>query len=567
MKLRSFFSVLSGVVLVLLLVGAAGAYWLTSARPSAPFIQPAKLALQPAATLFVTRQAPLMASLLVNPDRLALLEKPGEASNELSTASIDRPGMTTQLKQWQQSLLAETNLDYERDVQTWLGDEVTFAITSADVDRDPQNGLQPGHLLVLSVQNSELARESIQRFWQRRTKNLTTDSFAGVTLTYAADNAGQTRPASQLTSAIVGDRYVLFANAPKVMRDALNTAQVPELGLDRSFDYQQALEKFSTPKLGLVFANLKQFDRWQPESSFLSALVPEQIGAFESLVTVVKPEANGLLADVMLFLKEPGSQPIETDRPINLGEILKFVPNGSNVALVNQDLQQTWQQWQNDLSDQPWAQNWQKTIADLQQQWGIDFSETILTWAKGSFTLAQVPSSNSAQPDWLFVTHRSPEIAAGIEQLNQIAQQQGVSLGSFPLGDQTIYAWTKLVTGKANPTTGISSLEAKVQGVHTAIGDYEIFATSLEAMERSLVAWQGTPTSSEMQTAAAHLQTPNAGYLYLNPQNLGRALQKLVGSEALVKPSESGVRSAVVSSYGIDEIGLRAGIFLNLKHK
>ncbi len=562
MKLRSFFSVLSGVVLTLLLIGAAGAYWLASARPSVPVSQPRTIALQPAATLFVSRQAPLMASLLVNPDRLDLL---GKSAGKPGVSSSDRTALQTQLQQWQQSLFAETELDYERDLQPWVGDEVTFAITTPDLDRDPQNGLQAGHLLVLSMQNPSLARESVQRFWQRRTKNLATDSFAGVTLTYAANQANP-----QLTSAIVGDRYVLFANSPKVMRDALNTAQLPESSLDRSSNYQQALEKFAVPKLGLVFANLNQFERWQPESSLLSVVAPAATtGTYESLVAVLNPEGKGLLTDVVLFLKDPGSQPIQAGDPTNLKEILKFVPDRSSLALVNADLQQSWQQWQSNLAgqaeNQDWTNGWPQQIANLQQQWGMNFSDTGLDWAKGPFVLAQVARSNAGQPDWLFVTQRSPELEAGIAQLNQITQQQGISLGSFALGEQTVYAWTKLVTGQVNPSTGTSSLEAKVQGVHTAIGEYEIFATSLEAMEQSLAALKGTQAASEVQTAATQLQTPNAGYLYLSQTPLTKALRTLVGSEVLAKSTASSLRSALVSSYGLDESGLRSGVFLNLK--
>jgi hypothetical protein len=78
---------------------------------------------------------------------------------------------------------------------------------------------------------------------------------------------------------------------------------------------------------------------------------------------------------------------------------------------------------------------------------------------------------------------------SSIEHLDAVAKQRGLSVGSLPLGDTTITAWTKLVTS-ATPVAGkdnrLMKLEAQVGGVHTAVGNYEIFTTSIEAMNQAL---------------------------------------------------------------------------------
>jgi len=82
-----------------------------------------------------------MVSLLVNPDRLEsfLAARPGQrrrARQELNQKT---------------NLLANTGLDYQRDIQPWLGDEITLAVTTIDIDRDEQNGRQPGSLMALAT--------------------------------------------------------------------------------------------------------------------------------------------------------------------------------------------------------------------------------------------------------------------------------------------------------------------------------------------------------------------------------------------------------------------------------
>jgi len=82
--------------------------------------------------MFVPKQAPVMVSMLANPDRLESFRQVVALPENVT------PG-TKQLKT---NLLANTGLDYRRDIQPWLGDD-TLAVTTIDIDRDEQNG-NPG---------------------------------------------------------------------------------------------------------------------------------------------------------------------------------------------------------------------------------------------------------------------------------------------------------------------------------------------------------------------------------------------------------------------------------------
>jgi len=83
-----------------------------------------------------------MVSLLVNPDRLESFRQVGSRTTAASTPGT-KPAKT--------NLLANTGLDYQRDIQPWLGDEITLAVTTIDIDRDEQNGRQPGYLMALAT--------------------------------------------------------------------------------------------------------------------------------------------------------------------------------------------------------------------------------------------------------------------------------------------------------------------------------------------------------------------------------------------------------------------------------
>lgn len=571
MKSRSFFSILSGVVLGLVLLGAVGAYWLTASAP-AQLPQQSAARATPTAAMFVPRQAAAMVSLLVNPDRL-------ESFWLAKAAAAERKSLKADLSRLQQSLFETVGLDYERDLKSWLGDEVTFALTSPDVDRDSTNGSQPGYLLALSIQNPEMAQTAIQSFWQRRVaaKALVTETFAGVPIVYAGDQ-DETEPSfkSTLTSAIVGNQYVLFANAPKVLRTALNDVQVPALSLDHSFTYQQALEQLSERQLGFVFANVAQLEPWLTQQAFLAPIsdlvsnsdltdLTATESDYDSLVVTLEPDPQGILANALLLLSKPGSQPRSQPIITDASPLLKFIPAGSTLAVASKDLSQ----WSGSnplesgwLSRVPLAARFQSSLAStwatLQQQWGIDFAEDVFGWVTGEYAIAQIPRGAQSQPDWIFVTQRSSETEAGLNRLDQIAQQQGASIGSFLLGDQKIYAWTKLATHSATQP-GTTSLQAEVQGVHTTVGAYELMTTSLEALEQALQSAQAE-TTPDFQAGVARLQTPNQGYFYLD-QTLLEGLTQLELEP--LKPLITSVQSTVLSSYGIDETGLRGAMFLH----
>ncbi|MCU0527396.1 MAG: DUF3352 domain-containing protein [Elainella sp. Prado103] len=538
MKLRSFFSILAVVVVALVSVGAIGAYWIAASRP-VPVVQP--IATQPTGTMFVSRQAPLMASLLINPDRL-------DAGVGGMTISPSLPG---RLRRLQESLFGKVGFDYDRDLKPWLGDEVTAAITTADLDRDETNGLQPGYLTVLSVQDADGAREAMQRFWRRSgLKDRVTESFAGVEIS-AVD-----RGENSFASALVGDQYVLLANSPKVIREALNGVQVPELSLEQNERYQQAIERFAGKKVGFVFANLPDAVAWRWIQGWVGSdreLAAD--GVEDSLAIALKPVAQGLVAEAELFLSQGKLKSVPAE-PLDLAEIRSFVPNGSRFAIVAANLEQTWQRWQNSgLVEADQLKN------PRMLQWGLE-PETLFEWAQGNFVLAESAGTDRTQSNWLFVTERSTATDAGIEQLNQRAQQQGLSLGSFKLGDQTIYAWTKLVTTKSVGSPNLTSLQTQVQGVHTAIDQYEVFATALESLGLALATRTADSEISDLQVAAAQIGSTD-GYLYLSQDGL-QAIWQGVPMQAVVQQA-MGVRSAVLSRNIQDPEGWQGTVVLFLE--
>ena len=151
MKFRPFFVTLIFGVILLLSLAATTIYWIL--QPSPLPLLAGGVVKEPIAAIFLPKQAPVMVSLLTNPDRLDALGR-WIASPEKRRRSHE------EILTIEKTLLAKTGLDYQTQIQPWLGEEISLAVTSLDYDHNPNNGIKPGYLLVASTKNQELAKET-----------------------------------------------------------------------------------------------------------------------------------------------------------------------------------------------------------------------------------------------------------------------------------------------------------------------------------------------------------------------------------------------------------------------
>ncbi|MGL5032508.1 MAG: DUF3352 domain-containing protein, partial [Microcystaceae cyanobacterium] len=319
MKPRSFFLALTTAVVLMFSVAGFGFYWILAQSPL--FLLTGGVTGSPMATAFIPKQAIAMVSLLVNPDRL-------EAFSEFIAQPQNRRQSQRELRELEQSLLAKTGLNYQREVQPWLGEEITLAVTSLDYDRDASNGSQPGYLLIVETKDSQLSKEFLQLAYSESAIagniDLVLDNYQGVNLTYKRP----LKPVANnqlLTNAVVGN-YVLFANHPKVLREALNTVQAPDLSLSRTAAYQRALQTINDTRIAIVYANFPALSAWLSQLS-----KPTLPDVTQTLTIALSLKSQGLLAQTAL-IGFTGDRPPQLAQPISL---LNQVPANSLVVAAS----------------------------------------------------------------------------------------------------------------------------------------------------------------------------------------------------------------------------------------
>jgi Protein of unknown function (DUF3352) len=451
MKRRSFFNLLAIAAGVVFILGLSAFGWLWSHSPLALLKGSAHP--NPEAIIFVSKQAPLMASLQVQSDRLIDL-----------AAAVTQPGDRTQTRQSLQQLrdgLLGNGLSYDKDIKPWLGEEVTAAITSADFDRDDSNGKQGGYLLALTTKNALAAREFLQRFWQARsTANaFTFEQYKGSELIYGTVEAAQTTPLN-LATALVGDRFLLFANSPRVLKNAINNVQAVELNLGNSPDYQKAIAALPNNRLGLVYSNLPQLARLLGDSKALDNI---SLGAMQAVALGLGANRQGLVAHSAILDSSPAQT--ATDRT---NDLLKYLPGTASIALSGQNLHQFWTRLRGETQGYALAETLlPNTLKTWETTWGLDLPEDLFSWVTGDYALGLLPGAQGT--DWIFAADRTS--TTNLDKLDQVAKQRGLTLGQELVGDRKVSVWKN---------------KDEVAGAWTSEGNAIVFASSLEALKAGL---------------------------------------------------------------------------------
>ncbi|MGB7250803.1 MAG: DUF3352 domain-containing protein [Phormidesmis sp.] len=562
---RPFFIGLLAVALSLLLAGLGGSWYLNANSPLT-LLSGGDRPIA-AATAFVPARSPFTLSLLTQPERLVALQQ------AISSAS-QRQQTREEIEQIKQSLFENTGLNYDRDLQPWIGSEMTVAFTDADLDLDPSNGQQPGYLLAAEIAPDRIqqAREFLQFFWQQQSLMGVvpmSDRISGVRVLYAPSGLASGTVSSSVSapvrarqraqqptltsaSALVGNEFVIFANDVRVLRRSIRSAQTAT-NLAQNRAYRRAVAQLPEQRVGLAYVDNALLGSLGRSTGGKSVAEIEKgpataVSKFTAISLAVT--RSGLVSNIRLpslarsaDFKATSSKIVaeSAQRLSEPVEALKFLPIDSVIALASRDLTQLAPALVDlGFSDRLFP-NFLKRGQSSLSRWD---------WAVGDYALAQVKAG--ASQDWILAIARDAE---GITQLDEAAVAEGYSAVPVVLGeDLNATVWTRL-SARSLGRQRSGSLETEISGLHLQQGDYEIFASSLAAMEKSLIAPSSSLLSAaQFSQAISTLPTPNQGYLYVRwpaiAPAVGRALPIVRLADAALKPLTAHVGSLAATREG-----------------
>ncbi len=569
---RTFAVGLLAAVLTILAAGIGGFGYLTANSPLTLLTGGDRPIA--AATAFVPARSPFALSLLTPPERLIALQ-------QALALPEQRRQTRREISQIEQSLIENTGLDYSRDIQPWVGDEITFALTDRDLDLDSANGQQPGYLLALEIApgQQQQAREFLQLLWQQQSlagNPPRSQTISGVRLLYDDPPSSQQLsrlngkpPTLTAASALAGDQFVIFANDIRVLRRSIRTAQTAT-NLVQNRAYRQAANHLPQQRIGLAYLNTADLE----DISGVGELASANLNPNTSFTAIsLGVTHTGLVANAQLLNQPPRTPATDASATRGLSasvDALRYLPADSAIALASQDLSQL----EPALAAAGLPSSILPDFLSLGRlSPGGDDSEanasvpartpsapslgsSLWAWATADYGLGQIESSR----DWILAVARD---AAGVAGLDEAAVAQGYSLVPVAIGEDEAIAWTRFSV-RSQPRPAASNLETEILGLHLQQGDYEIFANSPAAMESALAAPANPLLSTKRFTQAiAPLNAPNDGYLYLDWPAIAPAAKRALPALSLIDVAARPFVSHIQSLAAVRE-GESASVFIQL---
>ncbi|MEM1238253.1 MAG: DUF3352 domain-containing protein [Cyanobacteria bacterium P01_H01_bin.26] len=455
-----------------------------------------------------------------------------------------KPGKTLQstlseaLPQAADLLLAPLAIDLNENIRPWLGDQVAFAITDKDLDRDRRTGRQVGYLVVADTTDGDRLREFLEVFWQRQAiAGAQPDllQVSGVPI-IAGVVAGEGRP---LATAVVGGSTLLIANDVRVLRQSLRAAQAPTLQLSDHDCCGAGWVHLRIPNfidwLGLATPpdmRLESGPQWQ-ELSAKVVIHPKRV----AIDTQLTPRSGISVPDTV----NPLGQKAADNRPG------KYLPASVAWAAMGHDLRPLWHRVWNELG------RYRRLPAALSQQWlstqlAQALSEPLLQLLAGDYAVGQLDDGT-----WLMAVLEPT--SAIVNQLDDIAEQQGLTVSRLTLEGQAVTAWSRLKTRMGKDTRNReTTVETDIVGLHTTVGDCDVFATSITGLTAALAApEQPLPDTEQFQRTVQAMDRPNQGYVYGTWTELERLLESNRWFSLLrpvLQPWSQSIDAIAITSYG-----------------
>jgi hypothetical protein len=493
MKIKPIFVGIAvvGVLLLVLSLSAVGKIFGANPRDVLAGVKT-----QPLAVNFLPQRSPLFLSFLINPEKLELF-------TQLAAKPSDRGDVRQELANLKQQLRQNWLLDYDRDIQPWLDQEITLAVTDIDLDRQPANGLQTGYLLAFAAKDADLAKTSIDAFWQRLAVNgsdLGFEQYQGISIlnTNLNTSFAEGKPAIAGTTL---DKFVLFANDTQVLHKAIDALQKPDLALTNMENYRDRLAQFNSGKnageIALAYVNLAELGEELPKESLLMSL------SFDKSGIRAKTALNLITDDKLKTPDDPQTTELKTLHK-NSGNIANKIPSASSVIIGN-NLGESLQDLQNTLIPE-WKQALIKAIAPMT----LDIST--LAWAQHDYAIVLLPKANH-DLDWLLVAKVEDANATkeSLSNLDQLVRNK-LTVGEISLKAQPVTIWTNL---SASNNSGVSG---NVVAAHTQTKDYVYLSNSLAVLESSLKLKnsESIAASKRFKTISAKLPSDRLTYGYID---------------------------------------------------
>ncbi|MCU0552166.1 MAG: DUF3352 domain-containing protein [Leptolyngbya sp. Prado105] len=303
------------------------------------------------------------------------------------------------LAQARDRFLKNRGLEYERDIQPWIGKEVTMAFlppqAGVSVPAPGQPAVPPNPqptVMVVPIADALKAKETLEKSSATQGAKWTERDYKGVKV-----RETQESPAQSTSIAILDTTQVLVANNPSAIERAIDTVKDGK-SLAQTPGYGDALTQIKAENaIARFYVNIPAAANTSAENS--NRPVPPQTLAQlqqnQGLAATATLANDGIQFKSISWLK-PDSQ--RKFNPSNTAKTIPTrLPSETLMMASGGNLQQFWQDYTQGISSNPIQfVNPEALQQGIRTTVGLDLEKDLLNWMQGEYSLALLPAPQGA---------------------------------------------------------------------------------------------------------------------------------------------------------------------------
>lgn len=452
------------------------------------------------------------------------------------------------LADFNQEMLKESQIDYDKDVKPWLG-SVMFAVLPATTSPTsptpptPPVANAPNILFIVGTKDKISLFNFANKLNKSKEKFAESD-YKGVKILEQTNKSGKTYVA------VLGD-YVIFSDSKKSVELAIDTTKgEPSFAsqegvntmLTKGVDVQNPVLQIYVPNYG---TSIQQLIANNPNASPLPPESLNQLKMIKSLVAGIGIDNSGIRMKAVAKI-DPALNLVEY-KPTP-GKVIAQFPLDTVALVSGQGIKQGWSAFVTQTKSIPgWQEQFDQMRQQLKTNFNLDLDEDVIGWMDGEFALGAVSANQGISAQFGFggalVLKTSDRKTAEntLAKINEVAQAQAINVTQRNIQGKTVTEWS---SPGQEAWLGYGWLDGESLFIATGGSVVDSMASNSQSLENS----------PSFKAITNTLPQPNAGYFYLDmDKTMALMNRNLANNQQSPIPPEA---SAVLNS--IRGVGLTA---------
>ncbi|TMC49559.1 MAG: DUF3352 domain-containing protein [Chloroflexi bacterium] len=295
------------------------------------------------------------------------------------------PAYAKRLSELVQQSAASTSgaLDFQRDVQPWIGAEIALVLLDAPV---VGSSTPPNLVLIAATRDKTKSDEALARIRKQAEDGgatFTEEVYKGVKIV-----AGHSRTASSALAYAAVQNQVLIGTSADALKKLIDTKQSGDhTNLASSAVFQRVMAQLPKDRAASLYVDLHAMAQSAPQSA------SADVSALQGAGLALSFTDDGVRLDYVsaydLDKAAPAfKQVIEASQPTT-GAVFEHLPVSSILSVAGQNLRAFWNYYRDVASRDPATSS---AIDNMQKQTGIDLDADVFAWMTGAYALGIVPA-------------------------------------------------------------------------------------------------------------------------------------------------------------------------------